>query len=548
MYYHVRNNESTDYNLSLDERRKKYKDYHYVLCEKCKQKIDMQDYYCLNCYYNETDNYKKHCMKFGSSKVKIFKSSDYDLTKDERKIKFKGNYVLCEKCKHEVNKRDYKCNGCYVMETDPNEKIRMRLGCCKECHQVNKNSIGCVSCIIGHFKDDFDKWTSGNKDIDKLIQDEQLSFNSYSELLEWIPYNKLKKINYIAKGGFASVYSATWTDGQIKRWNPLSKNWERNGETKIALKVLNNSENISEDFLNEIEVFIKASYYPGILKCFGITQDPNSFNYALVLEYMKNDLRSYLKENYNSITWGQKLMIIKRICYGLHVIHDMELIHKDLHPGNVLIHGNILISDFGFCVPANKPPTNKNVYGVLPYMAPEILCGQQHTLASDIYSLGIIMNEIITITPPFNNHPHDQFLVLDICRGLRPNTIKTEIPNSLNFLKELKDLIERCWDANPKNRPTSREVCDIYLDILNNYTSQRQVEHSFDEYINTIIDSSSTMGIHSEAIYTSRTLDLPSDLPEPTNYISQEEFISSRIIVQDMQTNERSECLDCMIE
>ncbi|GES90733.1 kinase-like domain-containing protein [Rhizophagus clarus] len=506
VYHNLRNNESTDYNLSLDERRKKYKDYRYILCEKCKQKIDMQDYYCLNCYYNETDNYKRYC-----------------------------NYVLCEKCKHEVNKRDYKCNGCYIMETDPEEKIRMRLGCCKECHQVNKNSIiGCVSCIIGHFKDDFDKWTSGNKDIDKLIQDDQLSFNSYSELLEWIPYNKFEKIKYIAKGGFSGVYSATWTDGQIKRWNPLSKNWERNGlRNKDCFK----------------KVFIKACYYPGILKCFGITQVPGSFNYALVLEYMKDDLRSYLKKNYNSITWGQKLMIIKSICYGLHVIHDLELIHKDLHPGNVLIHDNILISDFGFCVLANKPPTNKNVYGVMPYMAPEILREQQHTLASDIYSLGIIMNEIITITPPFNNHPHDHFLVLDICQGLRPDTIITEIPNSLNFLKELKDLIERCWDANPKNRPTSREVCDIYLDILNNYTIQRQVEHSFDEYINTIINSSSTMGIHSEAIYTSRTLDLsPADLPEPTNYISSEEFISSRIVVQDMQTNERSECLDCMIK
>src|SRR5947207_99418 len=75
---------------------------------------------------------------------------------------------------------------------------------------------------------------------------------NYNELLEWIPYNKFKNFKYIAKGDFAKVYSATWIDGQIKKWNLLSNNWERNGYTKIALKLLNNSENISEDFLNEV--------------------------------------------------------------------------------------------------------------------------------------------------------------------------------------------------------------------------------------------------------------------------------------------------------
>ncbi|CAB5385229.1 unnamed protein product [Rhizophagus irregularis] len=76
-------------------------------------------------------------MKYhGSLKVKIFEISDYDLNKDERREKYKDYHVLlCEKCNQKVNKRDYKCNNCYNMETDPNEKIHMRLGSCKECHQ-----------------------------------------------------------------------------------------------------------------------------------------------------------------------------------------------------------------------------------------------------------------------------------------------------------------------------------------------------------------------------------------------------------------------------
>ncbi|CAB4407339.1 unnamed protein product [Rhizophagus irregularis] len=514
----------------------------------------------INMYFLKIITKLIYYIKYGPSKVKIFRTSDYDLNKDERKEKYENYYILCEKCIQEINKRDYNCKDCYNKETDPNEKIRMRLGSCKECHQVNKYSFGCLSCIVKHFKKDFDKWTSGNEAIDKLILENQLSFNNYNDLLEWIPYNKFESIKYIAEGGFAKVYSAEWIDGRIKRWNPLSNSWERSGKIKIALKILNDSENISENFLNEIKVLIKASY-PGIVKCFGITQEPISLNYALVLEYVKNDLRSYLyQNNNNSITWGQKLNIIKRICYGLHIIHDMELIHKDLHPGNILTDVVTLISDFGCCIPANITSSDSYIYGVMQYMAPEILRGKQHTLASDIYSLGIIINEIITITPPFNNQPHDHFLALDICQGLRPNTIRTETIKtsySLNFLKELNELIEECWDANPKNRPTSKEICDISLDILNNYTNQKQVEEqknpssNFDETINITLNLSNTIKTHSQPIYTSKILELPSYLPEPTNCPNQQEFVSSRIAqtVQSEKFNDpQSECLECIIK
>jgi serine/threonine protein kinase len=484
--------------------------------------------------------------------------SDYDLNKVERQEKYKDYYVLCEKCNKEINKKDYKCNNCYNKENDPNERFRMRLGSCKECHQVNKNSIGCLSCIIGHFKKDFDEWTSGNEVINKLIRDNHLSFNNYNDLLEWIPYSQLKNCEYIAEGGFSKVYSAIWMDGQIKKWNPLSNNWERNGQTKIALKVLNNSKNISEDFLNEvrnlknmkilrsfyyyiincylflqIKVFINANCYPGIMKCFGITQEPDTHNYALVLEYMESgDLRKYLNKNFNSITLEQKLIIIKYICYGLYIIHDKKLIHKDLHPGNIFVGSMCAyIGDFGFCMPANENVKN-SIYGIIPYMAPEILRSKSHTQKSDVYSLGIIMNEIITIVPPFNDQQHDYYLALDICLGLRPN-IRTEIPKSLNPLKEL---IEKCWDANPENRPTSKEIYDIYSDFFNNYTNKKQAEeelknssHKFNESINMAINSSITMETHSQAIYKSRNLDLPLNLPEPTNYSNQQEFVSSRM-------------------
>src|SRR5581483_5105155 len=125
------------------------------------------------------------------------------------------------------------------------------------------------------------------------------------------------------------------------------------------------------------------------------------------------------------------------------------------------------ISDFGFCKPVDEISSNsnsKNVYGVMPYMAPEILRVKKYTKASDIYSFGIIMNEIISIVPPFNNEPHDYHLALDICRGKRPK-IREETPELL------KGLIQKCLDANPENRPTSGEVWDkliiVFVKIMN---------------------------------------------------------------------------------
>jgi len=87
---------------------------------------------------------------------------------------------------------------------------------------------------------------------DKLIQDIQLT-NYISRILEWILYNKFDDIKYIAERGFAKVYSATWTDSDIKKWDQKSNNWKRSGLTKVALKVFNNSSNLSKDFINEVQ-------------------------------------------------------------------------------------------------------------------------------------------------------------------------------------------------------------------------------------------------------------------------------------------------------
>ncbi|RIA96974.1 kinase-like domain-containing protein [Glomus cerebriforme] len=175
----------------------------------------------------------------------------------------------------------------------------------------------------------------------------------------------------------------------------------------------------------------------------------------------------------------------------------------------------------------------------MPYMAPEILRGKEYTKKSDVYSLGIIINAII---PPFNDEPHDHYLALDICRGKRPK-IRDETPE---FLKEL---IQKCWDAIPENRPTSFEVFnEIYKSIYDGNISKQFEELPELKYNFTPITKSTTKTqlyvTHTQAIYKSQLFTL-SNLPEPVNCSNQEGFISSRNTTEvNVYT---SECFGCII-
>ena len=124
---------------------------------------------------------------------------------------------------------------------------------CKECNQKNTDYEWCKACNAKHFQQNFEKWSSGNVDIDKFIQEAQLSTNNSHNILEWIPYDRFYDIEYIAKGGFGKVYRANWIDGRIWKWDNKNKNWCRTCPNKfVALKSLNNSKNVTLEFLNEV--------------------------------------------------------------------------------------------------------------------------------------------------------------------------------------------------------------------------------------------------------------------------------------------------------
>jgi hypothetical protein len=93
-------------------------------------------------------------------------------------------------------------------------------------------------------------WISGNEKINDLIRVMQLKFNAYKDILfEWIPYDQFSDIEKIGKGGFSTVYLATWRDGPL-RYN--KNEWIRDSDKKVALKCLDDSKNIDNEFLNEV--------------------------------------------------------------------------------------------------------------------------------------------------------------------------------------------------------------------------------------------------------------------------------------------------------
>ena len=92
--------------------------------------------------------------------------------------------------------------------------------------------------------------SSGNKQIDKFIQEMQLKRSSHGDIVfEWIPYNLLYDIKEISKGGFATIHSAIWKDGPLLYYN---KEYTRVSNKEVVLKCLYNSQNITNEFLDEV--------------------------------------------------------------------------------------------------------------------------------------------------------------------------------------------------------------------------------------------------------------------------------------------------------
>ncbi|PKB93562.1 kinase-like protein, partial [Rhizophagus irregularis] len=200
-----------------------------------------------------------------------------------------------------------------------------------------------------------------------------------------------------------------------------------------------------------------------------------------------------------------------------------------------------MITDFGLCRPANynkSENTKNNVYGVLPYIAPEILMGNDYSKAADIYSFGIIMYEVISGLPPYHDISHYENLAIKICEGLRPRFNNIKVPQLI------VQIVKRCLDANPLNRPTSEEIKNILYLWCHDFNNQTELKKQIEEageinYKYPAESSPISLGLlsyksnktRSEAIYISRLINF-NDIPEPKNsddYEHYDNIVSKKI-------------------
>jgi hypothetical protein len=123
---------------------------------------------------------------------------------------------------------------------------------CKKCKQQNTGYEWCNTCNSKRFQSKFDKWTSGDIEFDKFIQQIQLEAKNCIDVIEWIPFDKFKDVTYIAKGGFGTVSKAIWIDGCIFSWDDNNKNWARTGEMGVCLKSFHIFE--YNNFLQEVNI------------------------------------------------------------------------------------------------------------------------------------------------------------------------------------------------------------------------------------------------------------------------------------------------------
>ncbi|RIB17989.1 kinase-like domain-containing protein [Gigaspora rosea] len=309
--------------------------------------------------------------------------------------------------------------------------------------------------------------------------------------ITYIPFEQFTNIEYLAKGGFSKIYKAVWEDGPITGWKS-SNGCFRRRKREIVLKRFNNSENIDSSFLNELEIYIKiVGETFGISNIFGVTQDSQTRDIMLVIEFVKDGDLHHVLLNHSEINSTSKLDILRKTAEQLQKIHNQKIIHKDFHSGNILINKRNYgvfanINDFGISRQANEW-TDKEVYGVIPYIAPEILKEEKFTTASDIYSFGMIMWEITSGQKPFSDRNHDANLIIDICNGIRPPIIDgTPQP----FI----DLMIKCWENDPSKRPTAGMIKDIILEMC------------YNDRIELPTIKNTKVATHPHAVFTSRPL------------------------------------------
>ena len=255
-------------------------------------------------------------------------------------------------------------------------------------------------------------------------------------------------IKSIGEGGMANVYLAYDTI------------LDRNVAVKVLRGDLSNDEKFVRRFQREALAASSLSH-PNIVEVYDVGEDNGE--YYIVMEYIEGKHLKNLLKKRGKLTLSEAVDIMLQITDGMAAAHDSYIIHRDIKPQNIMIleNGLVKITDFGIAMAMNATQLTQtnSVMGSVHYLPPEQASGQGSTLQSDIYSMGIVMYELLTGELPFKGDNAVE-IALKHLKETIPD-IREKLPNVPN---SIYNIIKKATAKNPKNR--YNDAREMHEDLL----------------------------------------------------------------------------------
>jgi len=240
----------------------------------------------------------------------------------------------------------------------------------------------------------------------------------------------------IARGGMATVYVAT--DVRLER--------------RVAIKVMHEhlaaDENFRARFIREARSAAKLAH-PNIVGVFDQGED-DDFAY-IVMEYIPGITLRDLLHDHHRLTAEQTIDVMDAVLSGLQAAHRLGIVHRDLKPENVLLadDGRIKLGDFGLARAASADTASGSVLlGTIAYLSPELITKGTADIRSDIYSLGIMMYEMLTGEQPYRGDQPVNIAYRHANDDVPPpSDAQSDVP------AELDDIVTWATERDPEDRP-----------------------------------------------------------------------------------------------
>ena len=265
-------------------------------------------------------------------------------------------------------------------------------------------------------------------------------------------------IKSIGEGGMANVYLA----------------YDTILDRDVAVKVLRGDLADDEKFVRRFQreaLSASSLSHPNIVEVYDVGDDNGQ--YFIVMEYIDGkNLKDLLKKR-GKLTVSEVVDIMSQIADGLSVAHDSYIIHRDIKPQNIMIleNGLVKITDFGIAMAMNATQLTQtnSVMGSVHYLPPEQASGKGSTLKSDIYSMGILMYELLSGTLPYRGDNAVEIALKHLKEPLP--SIREEFPD---IPQSVENIILKAAAKNPKNRYS--DAREMYEDLVTCLDESRQNE------------------------------------------------------------------------